>query len=63
MSAAAGAFGWVQHARNMQTGEEVAVKFIELGPVSMQCQKLIGTECLARCAAGRPAPALPACPA
>lgn len=53
----------MQHARNMQTGEEVAVKFIELGPVSMQCQKLIGTECLARCAAGRPAPALPACPA
>lgn len=30
---AAGAFGWVQHARNKQTGEEVAVKFIELGPV------------------------------
>jgi serine/threonine-protein kinase SRK2 len=27
-----GAFGWVQHARNRQTGEEVAVKFIELGP-------------------------------
>ncbi|PSC72848.1 sulfur stress regulator [Micractinium conductrix] len=26
-----GAFGWVQHARNQQTGEEVAVKFIELG--------------------------------
>ena len=28
----AGAFGWVQHARNKVTGEEVAVKFIELGP-------------------------------
>ena len=28
----AGAFGWVQHARNRETGEEVAVKFIELGP-------------------------------
>ena len=27
-----GAFGWVQHARNRQTGEEVAVKFITLGP-------------------------------
>lgn len=26
-----GAFGWVQHARNRLTGEEVAVKFIELG--------------------------------
>lgn len=28
----AGAFGWVQRARNRETGEEVAVKFIELGP-------------------------------
>lgn len=28
---AAGAFGWVQHARNRESGEEVAVKFIELG--------------------------------
>lgn len=27
-----GAFGWVQHARNKETGEEVAVKFIMLGP-------------------------------
>ena len=31
----AGAFGWVQHARNRETGEEVAVKFIELGPVGV----------------------------
>lgn len=37
LMAAAGAFGWVQHARNRQTGEEVAVKFIELGPVRTLC--------------------------
>ncbi|KDD76468.1 protein kinase [Helicosporidium sp. ATCC 50920] len=29
---AACAFGWVQHARNVETGEEVAIKFIPLGP-------------------------------
>lgn len=51
--AAAGAFGWVQHARNRATGEDVAVKFIELG--SRFYPKSVGREGAGACpgAAGR----------